>query len=148
MTELVRKEDGSMEVVVKVLGEPDRFGRVWNPEAMAKAVEKFNARVEQGRAHGELGQPARYVGQSQDQFMARCQTVEMENTCCQITDVKIEDNRVVACMKPAGRWKGTLEQLLEDDVPVTLGIRALCDIKADGEVKVKELVTFDVISPT
>jgi hypothetical protein len=148
MTELVRKEDGSLEVVVKVLGQPDQLGRVWNPEAMAKAVEKFNARVKQGRAHGELGQPARYAGQSHEQYKERCQTVEMGNTCCQITDVKMEDNRLLACMKPAGRWKGSLEQLLEDDVPVTLGIRALCDIKADGEVKVKDIVTFDVISPT
>ena len=147
MTEFTRKEDGTFEVVVKVLGKPDQHGRVWNPEAMAKAVEKFNERVRTGRAIGELGQPARHAGDSQEYYRYRCSIVDMDNTCCLITDAKIEDNKLIAAMKPAGRWKGSVEQMLEDQVPLTLGIRAFCDVR-DGKIhNVRDIVTFDVISP-
>lgn len=148
MSGFVKKEDGSFEAVVKVLGEPDHLGRVWEPEAMKDAIARFNARVEKGIAHGELGQPAMHVGENPQLFRERCQLTYMDNACCTITDARVEDNKVLAKIIPAGRWKGSLEQMLEDQVPLTLGIRALCQVTEDREMIVKDIVTFDVISPS
>jgi hypothetical protein len=121
---------------------------VWSEEAMAKAIAnpRFLNRIEHGVLHGELGQPKRYVGDDPEYFLHRTLQVSLENSCCSVTEVKIEDSKLMAAMKPAGRWKGSLEQMLEDQVPLTLGIRALTETQ-NGEVVVRDIVTFDVINP-
>lgn len=145
MAEFVKQADGTFVTVVKVMGEPDSNGRVWDPVAMEKAVEAFNVRVKRGVAHGELGQPSRYAGQTQEQFEQRAGMVEQGNVCCDISDVRIEGNKLMAAMKPSGRWQGSLEQMLSDGVPLSMGIRAFADSLPGGEMKIRNIVTFDVI---
>lgn len=148
MTQFVQREDGQYVVVVKQLGVPDRNGLVWSKEVMERALanRRFAGRLEHGNMLGELGQPRRYAGQSHADFEQRVSTIQYDNVGCSISDVRINDeNQLVAIVKPAGRWQGSVEQMLADQVPLTLGMRAFVDENAKGEVVSASIVTFDVI---
>lgn len=148
MSQFVQGENGQWITVVKKLDEPDSHGRIWNSEAMKQALVKFNERIAAGVVHGELGQPSMEVGQPLESFQQRVGTIKLDNICCQMTSAKInEDNELVATAIPSGRWKGSLEQMLLDQVPTTLGIRAFTNHQANGEITDIKLVTFDVIDP-
>lgn len=144
MTDFIKQDDGTYVVSVELPLNKDEL------EQARKQFEdssNFMRRVKRGTVCGELGSPERRPGMSPGDQFARLMTINHDKVCCRIKNVKVEDdNRVTAVLKPAGHCSDSLVEMIENDTPMKLGMRAYVQRDAGGNQHILEIITFDVVS--
>ena len=122
---------------------------------------QFQRRIKRGALRGEVGHPKMLPGQSYDDFLARCMTIDEANICCHFSEIYLDfDNfrakngdKIVAIMgrvRPSGVHGPALKDALENSKEnVCFSIRSLTRDYMEGtryNRDIKTIVTFDWVN--
>lgn len=120
------------------LDVPNANGRIYTTETAQAIVDQANKRMSNGRAlFGELGYP------TGEPFG----NIDLNRVSHQITEVRIEDGKLIGKMKLLDTPMGQIAKTLLDEAPhVGIRPRGFANVQPDGTVTDFQLVTFDIVS--
>ncbi len=162
---LKKDEKGYYEVLLGAL-DVYNSGQAWYP-ATQKARTLFEdsgllqRRIKDGALRGEYGHPKRQTGQSMQDYLLRCMTIEETLQAFHIKSVRLDDSlikgpdgrkvvAIIAKILPSGPYGPALErQLNNPDENVCFSIRALTDdkyVRGELQKELKQIVTWDYVN--
>lgn len=162
---LNKDENGYYEVLLGAL-DVYNSGQAWYP-ATQRATSLFEdssllqRRIKDGSLRGEYGHPKRVPGQSMQDYLLRCMTIEETLQAFHIKSVRLDDSvvkgpdgrkviSIVAKILPSGPYGPALEkQLNNPEENVCFSIRALTDdrmVRGETHKELKQIVTWDYVN--
>lgn len=120
------------------LDVPNANGRTYTTETAQAMVDQATKRMSDGHAlFGELGYP------TGEPFS----TVDLNRVSHQITEVRVEDGKLIGKMKLLDTPMGNIARTLLDEAPhVGIRPRGLANVQEDGTITDFQLITFDIVS--
>ena len=119
-------------IIGQLLDSPNKNGRIYTKECMKKAIADTKKLIEEKRFLGELEQP-QYTG------------INLSNVSHMITDLRIEENKIVADIQVLKTPKGILLQEMMDAKEIEFVQRGLGKIGKDNIVTDYTLITIDAV---
>ena len=115
-----------------MLDIPNKNGRIYTKECMKKAIADTKKLIEEKRFLGELEQP-QYTD------------INLSNVSHMITDLRIEENKIVADIQVLKTPKGFLLQEMMDAKEIEFVQRGLGKIGKDNIVTDYTLIAIDAV---
>ena len=119
-------------IVGELLDSPNRNGRIYTRECMEKAIEGVKKLIEEKRFLGELEIPHDTI-------------VDLSNVSHMVTDLRIEESKIVADIQVLKTPKGIILQEKIDANEVEIVQRGLGKIGKDNIVTDYELIAIDAV---
>ena len=138
-TELEFKQDGGSYVLEGIFGEIDKKNknnRIYTEEEYLPQIEALQAKIKASKLLGELDHPANF-----DVSLKNVSHVIEELTYDK--DTKQVKGRIKLLDTDAGRQA---KALVDAGVPLQISSRAAGAVESNGQVKIKQLFTYDLVA--
>lgn len=161
---LKKDENGYYEVVLGALDTQNSVGATY-PSAKARALFEDSGilmrRIKDGNLRGEMGHPKRQVGQSVQDYMMRCLTIEETLVAFHIKSIRLDDRllkgpdgkyvvAIIGKILPSGPYGAVLAAQLDNpDENVCFSIRALTNdefVRGQLHKHLRQIVTWDCVN--
>lgn len=114
-----------------------------NAKELLDESNSLQLRIKRGELRGELGQPHKQPGQSNEQYVQRVATIDERNVSHVIKSMTLNEDGSMTCTcqvleTPSGK---IAKEMLEKRTDLSLGLRAFV-----GPEKHLSVITFDLIN--
>ena len=142
-------DEKSFEAEVSHVGHKSANGLVYSQEILQGITESSHVlrRVKRGKLRGEVDHPRLVPGEDYDNYRRRWQMIDESRVSHQLSNLRMEGDKLMATVKPAGPFGSMLVKMYEEHPEsVKFGIRGLAhDVDKDCKITKFDLVTVDLI---
>lgn len=132
-----KDEDGYITVQLGM------FDKHISPEVF----EDFKKRCLKGVVYSEFGSPRREPSMTDDDYLQRFSTLDVERAGAQILDVEMspDGQRMIGKVKAAGGYRDMFQHVIEDDPQLVFGMRSFHWSDDREQKRPTHVVTYDLI---
>lgn len=112
-----------------------------------EVFEDFKQRCLKGVVYSEFGNPRRQPFMTDDEYLQRFSTLDVDRAGVQILDVEMspDGQRMIGKVKAAGGYADMFKHVIEEDPQLVFGMRSLHDSRDRDQLKPIHVVTYDLI---
>lgn len=156
-TNLKLDAEGYYEVHLSDLNRPDCNG-AWKLPLSDAQIALVNERAALGMLRGEFGQPVKSPMEQTDDFIGRVASIAESNTVLTIKEIRAEMipdpreptqriQRIMGRVKPAGPRGPLLLDVIQRNMSVYFGLRAICDTPKHPKdaMHIRSVISWDMI---